>query len=412
MKKIFFTILSIFSILAIILFSSCKEEPTPSLYEIPPAGSATPVISSLSPSDQALAGVTQITITGSNFLTTPEYNRVYFNNVPGTVLSATTTSLVVIPPVVISDTVSVRIATISNTEFSNTIQNYKLKPSVAELYPFDASAKKQEYPHGLCVDNSETVYFSLRKTALAQGTKMLPNGATEYMDFSVATGNTESFFKGITFASDNNIYAVTGSVKGVYIVVQGSKAGAFVASSQGISDIVKDIEFDAIRNILWAGGETGIIYRITLDKNVKKFNINGAINALKVAGNDLFVVSRVDGEYIIWKMPIISSDSLGLAEEYFNFSTTVDADLNVNDIEISADNDLYVGTNRIGDPLYVVYPDKSYEVVYPGLISQGAYALAWGSGTILYMSTLTTDADGAEVNKSIYAIDLEKLRIN
>lgn len=412
MKKIIHKVFTVLGFAAMVFLISCSEDPTPSLYELPTHNLPAPVISSLDPAKEALAGVTKITITGSNFLTTPEYNRVYFNNVPGTVLSATNTSLVVVPPVVVADTVVVRMAIVGSEVFSNEITNYKLKPSVAELYPFDAGSKAQEFPYGICVDNLENVYFSLKETPLPQGgIKRIAPGAGSYETFT--PDGPETFFKGITYASDNSIYAVTGAVRGIYRAVQGNKPAAFVSSSQGITDNVKDVEYDNARDVLWAGGETGILYRIRLDKNVKKFNISGVINTLKVAGNNLFVVSRVNAaEDKIWKIPIVSADSLGTPEEYFNFSTNIDATIRVNDIEISADGGLYIGTNKIGDPLYVVHPDKTFEVVYPGLINQGVYAMAWGTGTILYMSTIIKDNTGAEVTKSIYKIDLEKFRAN
>lgn len=411
MKKIINKVFTVLGFVSLIFFISCSEDPTPSLYEIPSANLPTPVISSVSPSQQALAGVTPITINGANFLSNPEYNRVYFNGKPGKVLSAAPNRLVVIAPVVISDTVEIKISVVGSLAYSNSIKNYRLRPAVSELYPFDGSTKKQEFPYGICTDNLENVYFSFRETALAKGTKKIAPGATEYTDF--APDGPESFFKAITYASDNAVYAVRGGIRGVYRAVQGVAPVAFVSGAQGITDNVNDIEYDKKRDVLWGGGATGTLYRIRLDKNVKKFNISGVINALKVTSSYLFVVSRVnDAEEVIWRVPVVSADSVGTPEQYFNFTSSVSAAIRINDIELSADGDLYIGTNKIGDPLYVVHPNKTFEVVYPGLIEQGAYTMAWGTGTILYMSTITKDADGAEVNKSIFKIDLEKLRAN
>lgn len=411
MKKIIIKVFTVLGFVSSIFLVSCSEDPTPSLYEIPSANLPAPIISSISPSQQALAGVTPITINGANFVSNPEYNRVYFNGKPGTVLSAAPNRLVVISPVVVSDTVEIKVSVVGSLDYSNSIKNYKLRAAVSELYPFDGSTKKQEFPYGICTDNLENVYFSFRETALAKGTKRIAPGATEYTEF--APDGPESFFKAITYASDNAVYAVRGGVRGVYRSTLGVAPVAFVSSAQGISDNVNDIEYDKTRDVLWGGGITGVLYRIRLDKNVRKFNITGAINALKVTTNHLYVVSRInDAEDIIWKIPVFSADSIGTPEQYFNFSSSVDASIKVSDIEISADGDLYVGTNKIGDPLYVVHPDKSFEVVYPGLIKQGTYTMAWGTGTILYMSTIIKDADGAELNKSIYKIDLEKLRTN
>jgi hypothetical protein len=395
MKNIIYKVFTVLGFIASAFFISCSEDPTPSLYELPAHDLPAPVISSLSPAQEALAGVTKITITGSNFLTTTEYNRVYFNNVPGTVLSSTPTSLVVVPPVVISDTVTVRISVVGSEFFSNSVENYMLKPAVSEFYPFDAKIKG-EIPYGICADNLENVYVSLS----GLGTKVITNGVLN----NFSPKGAETFFRAITFASDNAIYAVRGGVRGVYRLVQGTAPVAFVSTSQGITDNVNDVEFDKTRNVIWGGGATGIVYRIRLDKNVKKFNINGVINAMRVAGDNLFIACRVDdSKEIVWKLPIISADSVGTAEEYFNFSEQVDPTLRIADIVLSADGDLYIGTNKTKDPIYVVHPDKSFEVTYPGLISSAVYSLTWGSGINLYMTNIVND-----VNKTILRINLEK----
>ena len=92
----------------------------------------------------------------------------------------------------------------------------------------------------------------------------------------------------MTFASDNSIYAVK-RIKGVYKVSENTNPVAFISSAQGVTDNINCINFDKTRNILWAGGSTGIVYRITLDKAVKKYTINGNINSIKVVQNYLFL---------------------------------------------------------------------------------------------------------------------------
>lgn len=375
-----------------LIFNSCSEDITPTLTELSPPSLPTPVISSVNPPDQALAGVTKITINGSNFSATLRNNLVYFNGVPGKILSATSTQLELISAVVISDNVEIKIAVIGAERFSN-VYKYKLKPAMAEFYPFDP--KTTGVPYALTVDNSENVYVSLKDL----GIKKID---TQGEMTSYAPKGPETFFRSITFASDNSIYAVRGGVRGVYKVTENTAPAAFVATSQGISDNVNSICFDKTRNVLWAGGNTGNVYRITLAKNVKKFTVDGTINAMRIAGNSLYIASTTDKE-VIWKMNILSADSLETPELYFDFSTQISSSQKIADFVVAQDGDIYIGTDKGSDPIYRVASNKSFEVLYPGIINSAVYSMTWGNGNFVYMTNIV-DA----VNTTILKIDMQK----
>ena len=393
MKKICFKIIVTFNFLVVLFLSSCSEDITPSLYETAPGSSLTPVISSIDPPNEALAGITKLTITGLNFSSVKENNSVYFNGKPGTVISSTPTQLEVISAIVISDSVAIKVAVANADQFSNNYF-YKLIAAVFEFYPFDANLS--EFPYALTVDNSEDVYVSLS----GLGIKKLDN---QGVLTGFAPKGPETFFRSITFASDNAIYAVRGGIKGVYKVAENTAPAAFVAASQGITDNVNSINFDESRNVLWAGGNTGIIYRITLNKNVKKFAVDGNVNALKVAGNSLYVASTTNKE-LIWKMDIISADSLGTPELYFDLSTQIDSLIKVIDIAAAQDGDLYLGTNKSSDPIYVIHPDKSFAELYPGLINSAVYSMVWGNGNFIYMTNVVNS-----INTTVLKINMQKL---
>lgn len=397
MTKILYKISKIILATSLIFIYSCNQEPAPTLFDYPVGGNPTPVINSIEPPGGALAGVSTLTIKGSNFSSDPSKNYIYFNGTKASVLSATSNELTVKAPKVIGDDVIVKLATYKSVNFSNTII-YKLEAAVSEYYPFDATSKF-EFPFGIWVDNQENVYVSLQN----QGIKtILPTTPTSLVNF--APKGPESFFRAITLASDNAIYAVRGGIRGVYRAVQNTAPVAFLSSANGITDNVNDVEFDATRNIIWGGGATGIIYNITLDKVVKKFNIQGVINAIRVAGNDLFVASRFNNEEIVWKVPIIRSDSLGTASQYFNVSTAINASITIKDIAISVDGDLYIGTDQNTDPIYVVHADKSFETLYPGLIEGQVYSLSWDYGDTMFMTNVI-----GGVNKTVLKIKMQKL---
>ena len=59
MKKIFYNTFIIITFLAAIILIGCAEDPPASLDQYPSANLPTPVLSTLEPSSQALAGITE-----------------------------------------------------------------------------------------------------------------------------------------------------------------------------------------------------------------------------------------------------------------------------------------------------------------------------------------------------------------
>lgn len=380
--------------LAFFFFASCSDDITPSLTELVPGSLPAPVIVSIDPPQEALAGITKLTIIGSNFSAIKEKNSVYFNGKPGTVLSSTSTQLEVISAVAVSDSVLIKVAVVGAEQFSNNFM-YKLKTAVSELYPFKQTLS--EFPYAVTIDELENVYVSLS----GKGTKKI-DSLGNISDFASGTTAT-TFFTSMTFASDNSIYAVK-RIKGVYKVSENASPIAFVSSAQGITENVNCIQYDKIRGVLWAGANNGAIFRITLDKVVKKFTNSGTVNALRVVENTIYAVTSDNNNELIWKIPIISSDSLGLPELYYNISSGIDSLIKVTDIVVAQDGDLYVGTDKTADPIYVIHPDLSFEIFYPGILNSAVYSLVWGNENFLYMSNM--DGGG---HKTILKIDMQKL---
>src|SRR5574340_271576 len=109
MKKLkqIFSLIIVVALAAIIC--SCNQDAAPSLYEPEPKGSA-PVLSSVLPANEALAGVSEVIINGSNFSSNPEENFVYFGTMQATVLQASSTSLVVKAPTLIQNSLDLKVA--------------------------------------------------------------------------------------------------------------------------------------------------------------------------------------------------------------------------------------------------------------------------------------------------------------
>jgi hypothetical protein len=271
------------------------------------------------------------------------------------------------------------------------------KLPVDRYYNFDEKTKK-EVPYAITIDNQGVVYVSLSGLGIK---KITGDSLTVF-----APKGPETFFRAITIASDGIIYAVRGGIKGIYKVAENTNPAAFVASSQGIADNVNDIEFDQALDKFWAGGSTGIIYSITFSKEVKKYEyLAGTINAMKSGNNNLYVaLTDTNNKQVVWKFPIVSADSLGAGQLFFNFTSNVDTVAKITDLAVASDGDVYICTNKQPLAMYVVHPDNSSSTFYGGLIDGSIYSLVWGTDESAYFTNIKVG-----VNTDVWKVNMKKL---
>lgn len=268
---------------------------------------------------------------------------------------------------------------------------------VDRYYNFDEKTKK-EIPYAITIDDQGVVYVSLSGLGIK---KITGDSLTVF-----APKGPETFFRAITMGSDSAIYAVRGGIKGIYKVVKNTAPVAFVASSQGIADNVNDVEFDKTLGQFWAGGSTGILYSITLSKNVKKYlYLTGTINAVKSGNNNLYVAMRdTNDQEVVWKFPVVSADSLGQGELFFNFTENVDTVAKITDLAVAQDGDLFICTNQQSVALYAVHPDNSHGEFYDGLIDGSIYSFIWGSDQNAFFTNIKVN-----INTDVWKSDMKKL---
>ena len=368
---------------------SCKEEPPPSLYQ--PIPSSGPTITSVSPSDSALAGVSIVTIVGTGFSPVKEYNFVNFGSKLATVLEATVTQLKVRTPILVSDSTPVKVAVQGIDLFSNAIA-YRLKPAVVD---FGGTPNVVEEPVGMATDVQGNLYVSLlTNTGIALGVKKItPTGVRS--DFGLAIRSWSSLKVG----PGDTVYAAANG------------PGMFRIYPQGVNETpnwffggvgrISEFDFDQGRNI-WAGGDNREIYRITRDKIIKSFPFVGDVRSVRVFSGQVYCATRTDTVWSIWRSRIVSSDSLAPRELYFNFSANY-PNAGAYAITFSTDGDMFVGTDPFAGSMVVVHPDQTHEKFYPGLFSGKFVAFAYGIGTEMYVSSTGTDA-----NKKVLRVNMQK----
>jgi len=370
------SLLTIFSLTALI---GCKYESAPSLYDPNWQSKPQPVIDSVFPPDSALAAVDTIIITGRNFSPNPQEDIVFFNAGIARILSATSTQLALQSPVVIGDSVQIRVSVIGAELFSEPYR-YKLKAAVAPFGSFLPS----EAVLGLATDASGILYASIVASGSDNGIdKLTPDGVrTSYAPrTSGAVGWTS-----LKFGPGGYLYAAR-NIRAMYrFAPGGGPAQVWVAFPVGVQ--IYDFDFDQSKNV-WAGGNNNFIYLIKPDKSTKTFPFAANIHSLRVFNNYLYFAARKDSVEKVWRARILA-DSLGTPEVYFDFSAIYGAAPSALAITFSSEGDLYIGNDAPGVFLLIVHPNGSYETpytAYTATLSPSCKIFAWGSGSSLFAST-------------------------
>ena len=387
-----------FPIIIISIFLiNCSQDVTPSLYDSVNEGAPTPIINNITPED-GLAGITEFTITGENFSTVLEENTVYFGSSPAIILSATQTQLAVIPPNVVQDSMIVKMNTTAEL-YSNSVM-VNLKSAANEVYSF----ADFEQPYAITADKVGNIYLSFVSDNTGQGIKKLtPQG--ELLDFAPKGG--ETFYFGLQYGPEGKLYGVRG-VRALFMIEENTTPATYSVFDNGTS--MFDLDFDQNHNI-WAAGKGGKIYRVpanpTSKQDWKSFDFEPDVTAIKIYNNYLYLAATKDNSTDVYRMQIISADSLGAAEVYFQLSMNFDPSTVANALTFSADGQLFIGTNDL-DPIKFVNQDGSFGTWYEGVLSPEMISFTWGMENELFVTRARFSGDGIETTQTILAVNMEK----
>lgn len=393
-KKKSLKIVSVVSIIALMLMIGCSPDTTPTLSKDKGSG-AKPVITSMDPAE-GLAGVTEITISGENFSAEATKNFVYFGHLPATILSSSENELRVLAPDLIDDSIQVKID--AGVEEHSNPKFYKLDAAVAKVYPFLGF----QQPYAITSDELGNLYFSLTEDGVGKGVKKItPNG--EFLDFAPKGG--ETFYFSLKYKSGGTLYGVRG-VRAIFEITEGNSPAVFVVLDNGTS--IFDLDFDKDGNI-WTAGKGGKIYRVTPDKDIKSFDFADNVSSIRIFNDYLYLATKSETSQDIIRMPIISADSLGNAEVYFQFSEKFGfAKLDVNAITFANDGQLYIGTDG-PNPIIYVNSDGTSGYWYENLISPKIINFGWGTGVNLFAIREQFVGGGIDTTQTIYTINMEKV---
>jgi hypothetical protein len=393
------------ALFAMIILTGCNEEDKiTSLwngdYTTPlPA----PVITSLAPANQGLAGVTKITIDGENFSAIKENNLVFFNGSRASVLEASTTRLVIRAPQIVSDSLIIKIAVQGSLYFSEG-HFYKLKPSIQEYYGFDTQLG--EKPWGITLDATGNLYVSLDG-------KNISKINTDRLMTIWAPKGIETKWNSLQFGPSNSIYAAK-ILRGVWKITEGNVPtnAPWVISPSGSS--ISDMDFDNNLN-LWAVGTNSNLTNNSIvvmkpDLTFKTYSFPHKLSAVRYFSSHLYFAGQIEGKEAVWRALVIG-DSIGTPELYFNYSDNVHSTSTINALTFAEDGDLYIATNKTEDPISIVHPDGSFEPLYPGNFEPNTniISMCWGNDEFLYITRAEYTVGGdTKLKQTILAVNMEK----
>lgn len=363
------------SCLAVIFIIGCEKDKPTGLYDPSKEFQAPPTISHIEPADSTYAGIGEFTIFGSNIPDNQEEVVVYANNMFAPVLAANSTSVTCNAPILVSDSVVIRVAGRGALEFSNSLQ-YKLATAIWEIGDFSETNEKSVY--AIACDKDENVYISIDSEKKIF--KIAPNGETSvYAPVQKASG--------MKFGPDGYLYYVNLVPYVLRVPPGGGNLEAFTVMPGG----VYDLDFDENGN-LYCGGGGFALYRARADKTndtVAEYP-NVFIQSVRVYDGYVYISGKYNGEDTnhpqqgIWRNEILDADgNLGANELVFDWSSHFDA--NLSSITFSATGNMYIGTDA-DEAIIVLHEDGSTEPLYPGLIFPETYDFVWGNGHFMYIS--------------------------
>ena len=283
------------------LIFSCEDPNYPeNIWDENDQGNASPSISSVEP-EAAFAGIDTLTISGQNFSENTSENLVYFNNMLGEVINATSTSLSVITPNLVSDSVQIRVAVQGAFLFADHSSLYTLTAAVLDYGPFDQFTDI----FSLDLDRDENLIVSMDGTPNAEFWIVDTNQDSAVWSGALAKGS------GMKLGPTGSVYFVNYQ-RFLYKDEQGTpKENSEIFKR--LNGNATDLDFDSYGNLFVGGaGSTidvvdinddgGLTSGVTEAKNLDTLDIL----SLKVFNDYLYVLTTtVTSDQSIYKMQIL-----------------------------------------------------------------------------------------------------------
>lgn len=383
-------------------FYSCSYDGPTDVYNPDETGNATPEITSIEPAALALAQYTQVKISGKNFgsgLDSSLSNIVYFNNKKGTIISESQTEIVVVPPDISGDEITIKISVPGAFELAE-FQNYRIELLSVKSDAFIPT----DQILAIAVDANENLYAAIKDRLITiykiePGKQKAEYGTLPFPVISeMKVGpNNELYFQITT----KDLYKLS---------AEGGKAEKYVTLPQK----VKYFDFDENQNI-YSGGTKSGVFRITSDGNYTEVGsmADFDITSIRVFSGYVHFSAYYKGDDTsvpssgVWKSQILSDGNLAETELVYDWSESDSfSESKIGTLTFATDGTMFIGSDNEDNPIAVVYPDGSSEALYSGLLSTKTVQFVWGNTNILYHNVINNDDEIKGVNE-IFISDWE-----
>tara|TARA_X000001036_G_scaffold59396_1_gene49287 strand:- start:96 stop:1313 length:1218 start_codon:yes stop_codon:yes gene_type:complete len=373
-----------------ILIFSCEEPDSPdSIWDENDQGGSTPIVDTVEPSQGAFAGIDTLTIIGQHFSENLSENLVYFNGMLGSVVGATSTSISVVPPNLVSDSVQISVAVQGSFVFGKYENLYTLSAAVLEYGPFDQFTDI----YSLDLDRQENLIVSLNATPDAQFWIVDTNQDSAVWSSALAKAS------GMKLGPTGSIYFVNYQ-RFLYRDEQGTEKENTEIFKR-LNGNATDLDFDENGNLFLGGtgstidhvdiyNEDGLTDGVSEAKNLDTLDII----SLKVFNNFLYVLTTtVSSDQAIYKIPILdNSGSLGDLELVFDWSNYTNKEASALCLTLSESGDIFVGSDWTTQPLTMIQ-NGSASGFYNTILTAPIVYMAWGNGNYLYVINKTEDTN-------------------
>ncbi|MGE5399418.1 MAG: IPT/TIG domain-containing protein [Ignavibacteriales bacterium] len=378
--------------LTLTMYYGCGKDAAPVLYdEYKDKGTPDPVVTSVSPQNVAYAGLDTLTITGSNF-SDSAHTIVYFDNVPGTVISSTPTQIRVKVPNLPKDALAIRVVVTTASNNAAPVA-YALKEVQTAFF---TGFLYMDQPQTITFDKEGNLYISHSTNNAFQGIKKIDvnKNITDY-----APKGTSSAWSSLKFAygawgGQSGKLLGARKKKGIWKIDQGTAPAStpFIGAPIGVDQNIYDFDFDPSGN-LWAAGEGLNIFKVKPDLSqatkYKFANTSSKINAVRVFKDNntlyVYVGGTKDGKEGVWRYKVVNDEIVAGSEElYFDFAAAYPGinsagfPFAVLGLTFSKDGYMYIGTDA--DPaIVVVSPSKTASALLPGVVIPKFASFVWNS---------------------------------
>ena len=373
-----------------IFILSCEEPDAPdSVWDENDQGGSAPIVSSVEPAQGAFAGIDTLTITGQYFSDNISENLVYFNGMLGNVVEATSTTIGVVPPNLVSDSVQISVAVQGAFVFGKYENLYTLSAAVLEYGPFDQFTDI----YSLDLDRQENVIVSMNATPDAQFWIVDTNQDSAVWSSALAKAS------GMKMGPTGSVYFVNYQ-RFLYRDEQGTEKENTEIFKR-LNGNATDLDFDENGNLFVGGtgstidlvdiyNEDGLTDGVTEAKNLDTLDII----SLKVFNNFLYVLTAtVSSDQALYKIPILdNSGVLGDLELVFDWSNYTNYEASALCFTLSESGDIFIGSDWSSQPLTIIQ-NGSASGFYNTILTAPIIYMAWGNGNYLYVINKTEETN-------------------